>query len=96
MKLYQIGQLDYVDFGEEFLGTVLLLFSTVPLLFSTVRCVLFSVFLYWQMLMAGAAQSAELWCGMACAPSRLQRISKGMEATMQLQVRRDQVRLAFG
>jgi hypothetical protein len=52
------------------------------LLFGTVRC---SVFLYWQMLMAGAAQSAELWCGMSCAPSRLQRKSKVMEAKMQLQ-----------
>jgi hypothetical protein len=53
------------------------------LLFGTVRC---SVFLYWQMLMAGAAQSAELWCGMPCAPSRLQRSSKGMEAILQLQL----------
>ena len=64
IELYQLGQWKYVDFGEEFLGTVLLLFSTVLLLFSTVRYMLFSVFLYWQMLMAdwqmlmaGAAQS---------------------------------------
>jgi hypothetical protein len=80
IELYQIGQLNYVDFGEEFLGTVSCSFSTVLLLFSTVRCSLFSVFFYWQMLMAGA-----VWCGMPCAPSRLQRSSKGMEAIMQLQ-----------
>jgi hypothetical protein len=94
--LYQIGQLSYVGFSEEFLGIFSCTFSTVLLLFSTVRCSLFSVFLYLQMLMAGAAQLAELWCGMPCAPSRLQRSSKGMEAIMQLQFRRDRAGSASG
>ena len=57
IELYQIGQWNYVDFGEGFLGTVLLLFSTVLLVFGADRYMLISVFLYWQMLMAGAAQS---------------------------------------
>ena len=84
IELYQIGQWNYVDFGEGFLGTVLLLFSTVLLVFGTVRYMLISVFLYWQMLMAGAARSVVRY---ACAPSRLQRSSKGMEAIKQLLVK---------
>ena len=50
--------MNYVGFGEEFLG------GTVLLVFGTVRYILISVFPYWQMLMAdwqmimaGAARS---------------------------------------
>jgi len=55
VDVIHLVRLEYVGFGERFLGTD----TTVrcsSILFNDVNYSLFSVFLYWQMLMAGATQ----------------------------------------
>ena len=55
VDVIHLVRLEYVGFSEGFLGTD----TTVrcsSMLFNAVSGSLFSVFLYWQMLMAGAAQ----------------------------------------
>ena len=85
------SRLDYVGIGERFLGTDTTVRCSSMLLVT--RCSRYSCTgkCSWR----AQRNQLELWCGMPCAPSRLQRRSKGMEAILQLQFRWDQVRAAF-